>query len=205
MTLWPWPVAAAALAAVMVAHWFATDRMMAVSGRITALMNRAVGRVPADETTSMSDAELLEAVRQATLEAFGAEALAAFEAANPPPPPSAAAPRARAAQTPSAHIGFLMGLVLGGALSVILNGTAGLTFGLRSADFAALTGRSPIWTIAILFVGGVFVGAGTRMAGGCTSGHGLCGVSRLQPGSLLATLSFFAAGIGTSFLLQGVM
>jgi uncharacterized membrane protein YedE/YeeE len=48
---------------------------------------------------------------------------------------------------------------------------------------------------------GVLVGFGTRMASGCTSGHGLCGVSRLQPGSLLATAAFFGAGIVVSFLL----
>jgi uncharacterized membrane protein YedE/YeeE len=39
------------------------------------------------------------------------------------------------------------------------------------------------------------------MAGGCTSGHGMCGVSRFQKGSLLATVAFFGAGVATAFAL----
>ena len=52
-----------------------------------------------------------------------------------------------------------------------------------------------------LLVGGLLVGFGTRMASGCTSGHGLCGVSRLQKGSLVATVCFFGAGVAVSFAL----
>lgn len=46
----------------------------------------------------------------------------------------------------------------------------------------------------ILFVGGLFVGFGTRYANGCTSGHAITGLSLLNPGSLYATLSFFISG-----------
>jgi hypothetical protein len=53
-----------------------------------------------------------------------------------------------------------------------------------------------------LLVGGIFVGAGTSMAGGCTSGHGLVGCARLQPGSLVATASFFGTAIAVSLLLS---
>lgn len=48
-----------------------------------------------------------------------------------------------------------------------------------------------------LLVGGFAVGIGTRMGSGCTSGHGVCGVSRLSPRSLVATLTFITAGIVT--------
>jgi len=57
----------------------------------------------------------------------------------------------------------------------------------------------------VLLLGGVLVGFGTRMAAGCTSGHGLCGVSRLQTGSLVTTASFFGVGIATSFALRGLL
>jgi hypothetical protein len=53
----------------------------------------------------------------------------------------------------------------------------------------------------MLLAGGALVGFGTRMAGGCTSGHGMCGVSRFQKGSLLATAAFFGTGVVTSLLL----
>jgi uncharacterized membrane protein YedE/YeeE len=74
--------------------------------------------------------------------------------------------------------------------------------GVESADFGAIFGHSPWVAYAVLLGAGVLVGFGTRMAGGCTSGHGLCGVSRLQKGSLLSTVAFFGAGVVTSFLLE---
>ena len=49
---------------------------------------------------------------------------------------------------------------------------------------------------------GLLVGIGTRYASGCTSGHGVCGLSRLSPRSLVATLSFMAAGFVTVFLVR---
>jgi uncharacterized protein len=55
---------------------------------------------------------------------------------------------------------------------------------------------------ATLIVAGLLVGAGTRYAAGCTSGHGVCGLSRLSPRSLAATLAFMAAGFVTVFLVR---
>ena len=52
---------------------------------------------------------------------------------------------------------------------------------------------------------GLLVGIGTRYAGGCTSGHGVCGLSRLSPRSLVATLSFMGAGFITVYLLRHVV
>jgi uncharacterized membrane protein YedE/YeeE len=49
---------------------------------------------------------------------------------------------------------------------------------------------------------GVLVGVGTRYGSGCTSGHGVCGLSRLSPRSLVATLSFMAAGFAIVYLLR---
>jgi uncharacterized membrane protein YedE/YeeE len=48
-----------------------------------------------------------------------------------------------------------------------------------------------------LVIAGLAVGLGTRYAGGCTSGHGVCGLSRLSPRSLVATLAFMGAGFAT--------
>jgi uncharacterized membrane protein YedE/YeeE len=50
-----------------------------------------------------------------------------------------------------------------------------------------------------LVVAGILVGIGTRYGSGCTSGHGVCGLSRLSPRSLVATLAFMAAGFATVF------
>lgn len=51
---------------------------------------------------------------------------------------------------------------------------------------------------------GLLVGIGTRFGSGCTSGHGVCGLSRLSPRSLVATLSFMAAGFVTVYLIRHV-
>lgn len=58
---------------------------------------------------------------------------------------------------------------------------------------------------ATLVLAGLLVGVGTRYGSGCTSGHGVCGLSRLSPRSLVATLSFMGAGFGTVYLVRHVL
>jgi uncharacterized membrane protein YedE/YeeE len=58
---------------------------------------------------------------------------------------------------------------------------------------------------ATLIAGGLLVGFGTRLANGCTSGHGVCGLARLSPRSLAATATFMAAGFVTVFLVRHVL
>ena len=55
---------------------------------------------------------------------------------------------------------------------------------------------------AVLIAAGLLVGVGTRYGAGCTSGHGVCGLSRLSPRSLAATLVFMAAGFATVFVVR---
>ena len=52
---------------------------------------------------------------------------------------------------------------------------------------------------AVLVAAGLLVGVGTRYGAGCTSGHGVCGISRLSPRSIAATLAFMATGFATVF------
>ena len=56
-----------------------------------------------------------------------------------------------------------------------------------------------------LAVAGLLVGIGTRYGSGCTSGHGVCGLSRLSPRSLVATLSFMAAGFVTVYIIRHLL
>ena len=57
----------------------------------------------------------------------------------------------------------------------------------------------------ILTAAGLLVGIGTRYSGGCTSGHGICGVSRLSLRGVVATLSFMAAGFATVYVVRHVI
>jgi len=54
----------------------------------------------------------------------------------------------------------------------------------------------------ILVIAGLLVGIGTRYGSGCTSGHGVCGISRLSPRSLVATVAFMAAGFETLYVVR---
>ena len=63
---------------------------------------------------------------------------------------------------------------------------------------------SPRGGTGTLIVAGLLVGFGTRLGNGCTSGHGLCGVSRLSPRSLAATCVFMAVGMATVFVVRHV-
>ena len=54
----------------------------------------------------------------------------------------------------------------------------------------------------VLFVAGLLVGVGTSYGSGCTSGHGVCGLSRLSPRSLAATAAFMLAGMATVFVVR---
>ena len=76
---------------------------------------------------------------------------------------------------------FVIGLSLGALIVVLASG--GIT-----ATFA-----SPV----VLAIAGLVVGVGTRLGSGCTSGHGVCGVSRLSARSIAATVTFMASGIAT--------
>lgn len=91
---------------------------------------------------------------------------------------------------------LLAGLVLGGFLSAVLAGGWEPTWALGLFDRAI--GFGPAGKLAWMFVGGLFIGFGTRLAGGCTSGHGIFGLSNLEWPSLVSTLSFMGAGIVTT-------
>lgn len=83
------------------------------------------------------------------------------------------------------RLAFVGGLLLGGLL---------LRFAWpEQAFFGSLPARSPV----LLVAAGLLVGFGTRLANGCTSGHGVCGLSRGSVRSLAATLTFMATGAGT--------
>lgn len=56
-----------------------------------------------------------------------------------------------------------------------------------------------------ILLGGLLVGFGTRLGSGCTSGHGVCGLSRLSPRSMVATVIFMAAGVATVFVARHLL
>jgi uncharacterized protein len=196
MEYWPWWAGGLGLTLVVVGHWVLARRMLAVSGRFTAIVDR-LRHGPVDEP-QMTRAEMIAAMQAMTADEFGDTAVPT----PPEAPPEAPLVGGPAVPRPPmiAHLSFLGGLLVGGLVAALLTGSFETVSGLHSPMFRDVFGAGLGGTLALLF-GGVFIGFGTRMSGGCTSGHGLCGVSRFQPGSLAATASFFGTGIGVSFLL----
>ncbi|MFA5630880.1 MAG: YeeE/YedE family protein [Porticoccaceae bacterium] len=72
------------------------------------------------------------------------------------------------------------------------------------ALFAALPAIDIEASYPVLIIAGLVVGISTRYGAGCTSGHGVCGLSRLSPRSLVAVLAFMASGLATVFLIRHV-
>lgn len=60
-------------------------------------------------------------------------------------------------------------------------------------------------SLPLLIVAGLIVGFGTRLGAGCTSGHGVCGIGRLSPRSIVATVVFMATAIATVFVTRHVI
>lgn len=87
---------------------------------------------------------------------------------------------------------FLAGLVIGG-----------LTYAMLVAPVGPTLDTPSQWLPAI--AGAVIVGFGTRLGSGCTSGHGICGVSRVSARSLIATTVFMASGTATVFIVRHVI
>jgi uncharacterized protein len=91
------------------------------------------------------------------------------------------------------RVSFLLGMLVAPAvLSLVL--PAGVI------DAPRIDASYPVVILA-----GLLVGVGTRMGSGCTSGHGICGLSRLSPRSLVATAIFMASGFATVYVVRHVI
>ena len=87
---------------------------------------------------------------------------------------------------------FIAGLLIGAALTALA--------GLFDPSTLAFSGG-----MGVTAIGGVIVGIGTVIGSGCTSGHGICGLSRLSKRSLVATLIFMAVAVATVFVMRHVI
>ncbi len=204
LTNWPFWLGSVAFAAIVLGYWKLLGHPMGASGSYARVADAASDREQAKRELALSDEAALEAALRAATEAeFGPDAL---------PPASGrggfggAAPASDgAALLPwSAHLVFLAMMVVGGFLATFLRGGGWkLTFDLGAAH-ARFFGHG-VAAGLLLLVAGAFIGFGTRMAGGCSSGHGLSGCARLQPGSLVGTAAFFGAAVGISLLLERLL
>lgn len=103
----------------------------------------------------------------------------------------ATATRISAGGTPwSQAAAFIVGLPIGAALIALL---------VRKPEVIVTS------SVPLLIVAGLLVGFGTRLGNGCTSGHGVCGMARLSPRSIAATVTFMASAATTVFIMRHVI
>lgn len=89
------------------------------------------------------------------------------------------------------RLAFVAGLLIAPLLLWLLHGDSGI--------------GAPQVSLPWMALAGLLVGVGTGIGGGCTSGHGVCGIARLSPRSLLATAIFMAFGIATVFVVRHLL
>ncbi|MGJ7459980.1 YeeE/YedE family protein [Halomonas sp. MA07-2] len=92
---------------------------------------------------------------------------------------------------------FLLGLISGPIVLILLGGGLGNVAG----SPGEVVGQ-PAGGVLLMLVAGLLVGVGTSLGSGCTSGHGVCGLARLSPRSLAATLTFLVAAIITVYVVR---
>jgi len=194
VSYWPWWAGALALGALPVAYWLVVRRPFGVSGLLGRLVSLPDEWAVARESGAAlaSEEELDALLDAATREQFGD----AIPAVGGKP----VGPRGRplGARLGLAEAGaFVVAMALGGLVARLYAGRApGPWLG---ASFERAFGHGG-GALGVLFLGGLLVGAGTTVAEGCSTGHGLTGSARLQPGSLLATVCFMVAAMGVSLL-----
>ena len=96
------------------------------------------------------------------------------------------------------RVWYFGGIVVGGFVAALL----GRGFHFRSG-YESLRGVWPLGVvIAVVAVGAVVMGYGARMAGGCTSGHGICGTAQRSPASWAVTATFMATAVAVTLVLR---
>jgi hypothetical protein len=105
----------------------------------------------------------------------------------------------RKADAVSWRMFYFLGIPIGGFIGIALKEDGFV----RRSGYDALRNELSLGTTAlVVLVGAVVMGYGARMAGGCTSGHGICGTAQRSPASWVATCTFMAAAVLTTLLLR---
>ncbi len=202
----PWWITSISLAIITLGFYLANNKTLGVAGSWTRVVQFKNDRElnEAHDFFASRPKMFEDALMAATIQHFGKAEVTRFLEARHKQAPDAEAQQPAAAATSrnhwSVHMVFLGSLVVGGLIGAVIRGDLGIQMDMGSVH-SRLFGEGFAYVMT-LFVGGCLVGFGTQLAGGCTSGHGLSGASRLVPASLVATMSFFGAAVIFSMALH---
>ncbi len=197
-TYLPWWITGISLGAITLSFYLVLHRTLGVSGSWARVVmgNKSDAENEADDLFRNNPKMFNDALMTATIEEFGKEEVVKYinSRHSSTTAQKQAVQKKYLSRSPrSAHIVFLLMLIVGGLIGSIIKNDWSIQFTLGELH-TSLFGTG-IASPMMLFFGGVMVGFGTQMAGGCTSGHGLSGVSRFVPSSMAATAVFFASAI----------
>ena len=200
---WSWWLGSIGLGLVTIGFWYANRVTLGVSSswdRIVSWREDAK-LIEADKMMRATPVNDLAAAMMAeTLAEFGDDIPGSTRNSLVSDPNAAALPARPERTRWTVHVTFLVAFVVGGFLGYAPAGNWQLHMDM-GPDFVKLFGNGPEGMV-VLLLGGVLIGFGTRLGGGCTSGHGLSGCSRLQIGSFVGTAAFFGTAVVVSILLD---
>lgn len=217
MEYWPFWMGGLALSATTLLYWRMTGHLMGCSGSYGRLLSwkEELALAAAEERLAQNPRQAELALLEETLEELGdflddagraeiEDQIRTLKASLAEPEEVGTTFCGNPRRLPlDSHIVFVLCVVLGGFLSSLWDGSFQPRLALGEGYHAILA--SPYAAPSVLFLGGLLVGFGTTMAGGCTSGHGLNGCARAQPGSLVATACFFGTAILASMVLERLL
>ena len=204
---WPWWLGALGLSGFCILYFVLMGNLLGVSGSWGKVVNWRKEKVLDDEASKFdNDASgMTDAFMAETLAEFGelaeSESTQVKDNEDPQTSQTLSKETSLSRTSWSAHLVFLLSMTVGGFLAAIISGNFKLDLSLSQIHSEIFGSNIEVW-LSLLF-GGMMVGFGTQMAGGCTSGHGLSGCSRLLPASLISTCVFMGSAIFLSLLMEG--
>ncbi len=209
MEYWSWWIGALALGLFAVIFSLLTGKPLGVSGSWLSIARRK------DDAVLKESAKVLEADEEQvkddlmamTLAEFGEDALEDIpqrREGEADANTAADKPKMKQEFVPwTVHVVFLASMFFGSYLASLTVGDFSLSLQLSDIHSRIFENTGEAW-IALL-IGGMMVGFGTQMAGGCTSGHGLSGTAQLVPASMLSTFVFFGSASALTLLMNALI
>lgn len=213
MEYWEWWIGGLALGLFAVIFSLLTGKPLGVSGSWLSIARRK------DDALLKASAEVLDGDQEQVKDDLMAMTMAEFGGDIMADAPSADSPQRREGEenaegksdvqlkqdyTPwTVHVLFLVTMFFGSYLASLTTGDFSWSIDLSPLHTQIFENDGEAW-IALLF-GGMMVGFGTQMAGGCTSGHGLSGAAQLIPASLISTAVFFGSATALTLLMNSMV
>lgn len=208
MEYWSWWEGALALGFFAIFFSLLTGKSLGVSGSWLSIARRK------DDAILKESAKVLEGdqdqvkndLMAMTMAEFGDDALLGApqrrEGEANAESKSVTGPKSKQDFTPwTVHAVFLASMFLGSYIAIMTTtGEFSVSVELSALHAKIFENQGEAWLA--LLIGGMMVGFGTQMAGGCTSGHGISGCSQLVPASLLSTVVFFGSATALTFLMN---